>query len=1015
MSGLLAGDSLSVEPSFTCDIADTSEEGIYDIVPTGANAGSNYIILYRDGRLRVVAEYVSYTVTFDVQGHGTAPSAYENVKTGSTVKKPVDPTEEGYLFDGWYRDKACSRIWDFEKDTVQENMTLYAKWVRETIPIQEEDVFLGQEVFTYDGTRHRPEVTVTVRGVTLVDGQDYKLAYKNNRDAGIAAVNVFGINGYSGEVRKIFRIEGLPLVIRAKDKAILLGDPIPGPNGYEYDVRGLLAGDRLTQEPSFTCSIRSTETAGQYDIVPGGAEAGKGYSIIYESGILTVADEYVSCTVTFDRQGHGGGSVSYVGVKVGSTIVMPEEPTEEGYRFVGWYRDAACTQAWDFENDIVQTDLTLYAKWLKSAPSESGSGFALQEITDFYYTGKPCKPVVSVYDGETLLKAGRDYQIKYYNNTNANADGQKKTGSGSGEDFNPSLPYVEIIGKGDYRETAKVNFNILRVPIGDGGESPADGVKLKVNDQLVTASRGSLKPFSSVRYVQAMRLNVDYTVSLTAVDAKDAAGNSLTGELDGAVIPAGCSGKFLLTVAGVGNYDGSICRPVHVADKVHLMKNASVTLGKNQKNVTFAGKAVELNAGETNSADTFTVKCGGIILKPGQDYTVSYRGNDRVGKAEMTVTGAGMYAGSKTVSFNIKGAVFSTRTVSVGGIADQAYTGRAWTQNNAVLTYVPENKPLVYGTDYTINYSRNINKGTATMTFKGADQAGYSGSFNKTFRITAADISRVNRAEGMQNLVFDYCKDGVKPVEEIILTDQNGYRLKNGRDYTLRYVNNKAVADITGPKPPTVIVKGKGNYVGEFSVPFRIVRADLAKMAVTATPVAYKNNKAANFAYKPAVKLMEGRTALRAGRDYEIVYQNNTQADYDRYMEKRGNAAGAGEPSADEGVPVAVISEKAGSAYCLDEPIIVPLPIYRKQFKKALLTVETEEAVYTGSQVRPSVKVYYGNERELLEEDRDYTVSYGGNIKSGKNRGSVTVSGMAPEYGGSITVKFDIIRKPIIY
>ena len=59
--------------------------------------------------------------------------------------------------------------------------------------------------------------------------------------------------------------------------------------------------------------------------------------------------------------------------------------------------------------------------------------------------------------------------------------------------------------------------------------------------------------------------------------------------------------------------------------------------------------------------------------------------------------------------------------------------------------------------------------------------------------------------------------------------------------------------------------------------------------------------------------------------------------------------------------------------------------------------------------------MYYGSEREELEEGRDYTVSYGDNIKSGKNRGSVTVSGMAPEYGGSITVKFDIIRKPIIY
>ena len=56
-----------------------------------------------------------------------------------------------------------------------------------------------------------------------------------------------------------------------------------------------------------------------------------------------------------------------------------------------------------------------------------------------------------------LLKSGRDYQIKYYNNINANKDGELKRGNGEGANFNPELPYVEIIGKGNYTDAIKNN------------------------------------------------------------------------------------------------------------------------------------------------------------------------------------------------------------------------------------------------------------------------------------------------------------------------------------------------------------------------------------------------------------------------------------------------------------------------------------------------------------------------------------------------------------------------------
>ena len=74
--------------------------------------------------------------------------------------------------------------------------------------------------------------------------------------------------------------------------------------------------------------------------------------------------------------------------------------------------------------------------------------------------------------------------------------------------------------------------------------------------------------------------------------------------------------------------------------------------------------------------------------------------------------------------------------------------------------------------------------------------------------------------------------------------------------------------------------------------------------------------------------------------------------------------------------------------------------------------MEVEEATYTGAQVTPAVKVYdiSSGSRVLIT---DYTCTYGTNITAGKKKGSVTVTGLAPYYGGSLTVKFDIQSKQV--
>ena len=82
----------------------------------------------------VTATYkdIKYTVTFNANGHGTAPAA-QTVTSGSKATKPTDPTASGYTFGGWYTDSACTKAYSFDT-AVTANITLYAKWTAVTTP-----------------------------------------------------------------------------------------------------------------------------------------------------------------------------------------------------------------------------------------------------------------------------------------------------------------------------------------------------------------------------------------------------------------------------------------------------------------------------------------------------------------------------------------------------------------------------------------------------------------------------------------------------------------------------------------------------------------------------------------------------------------------------------------------------------------------------------------------------------------------------------------------------------------
>lgn len=58
-----------------------------------------------------------------------------------------------------------------------------------------------------------------------------------------------------------------------------------------------------------------------------------------------------------------GTAVNSQEVAIGNLITEPQNPTRTNYTFIGWYTTSNFTEAWDFANDTVSVDITLYAKW----------------------------------------------------------------------------------------------------------------------------------------------------------------------------------------------------------------------------------------------------------------------------------------------------------------------------------------------------------------------------------------------------------------------------------------------------------------------------------------------------------------------------------------------------------------------------------------------------------------------------------------------------------------------------
>lgn len=133
------------------------------------------------------------------------------------------------------------------------------------------------------------------------------------------------------------------------------------------------------------------------------------------------------------------------------------------------------------------------------------------------------------------------------------------------------------------------------------------------------------------------------------------------------------------------------------------------------------------------------------------------------------------------------------------------FTNKKITPNVTVLY---NNKVLKPGTDYLVEYKKNVNVGTASIVLTGMGD--YTGTKTVNFKIKGKSVKalkvRKRKAETTKN----------NKIKLSFTMKYGTYKLRSKRDFALTYKKN------TQKKVVTVTIKGKGNFTGQKKVQFKL-------------------------------------------------------------------------------------------------------------------------------------------------------------------------------------------------
>ena len=652
--------------------------------------------------------------------------------------------------------------------------------------------------------KNKPTVTDTKTDKVLVEGTDYELSYsKDVINAGTVTVTVTGKGNYEGSFEVTYEITKRNVTLTSgsaskiydkkaltKDEVTVSGDGFVKDEGATYNVTGSRTKVG-TSKNTFTYELKSNTKASNYNI-----------EVKFGDLIVTTQDGEVVVTITghSDSVEYDGNEKTVQGYDV--TITEGSTYTTDDFTFNGtaeakgikadtYPMNLAADQFTNTNDNYTQvtfivTDGSLTITPKSIVPTDD-NGITVEKPADTTYNGSEQrnKPVVKDSKTKATLVEGTDYTLAYTDATNAGTvtvtitgignyngtvdtsyeitpkeytvttntaskvyDGTALTASGkvegivSGETYNFTITGTQTdVGSSDNTYTfkwngtaKKSNYKLAKESIG----------KLTVNKQSIEPDPDHPETYKEVKIDRPKDVTYDGKEHKWSPVVSSKAKTALVAGKDYVVEYSttdftNVTGEITVTIRGINNYTGSLTRTYKILPREYTVTTESNSKVYDGTALTAGGKIEGIVKGETysftitgaqtdvgSSDNTYDLKWTGSAKESNYKH-----GKDSIGT--LTVKAKSIVPdGPDTPEEKKTG-------ITVSDPSDSKYDGK---EHREVLTVkdTKTDKKLVADKDYSVTYSDDlVNAGTVTI--KVAGLGNYTGSFEKTYKITKRSVT----------------------------------------------------------------------------------------------------------------------------------------------------------------------------------------------------------------------------------------------------------------------------------
>ena len=1011
--------------------------GSQTVVGSSANAFSytlkkgtseaNYTIAKSEGTLTVTNRDAKYEIT--VEGK-SAKGKYNGGAHKVTGLKQSEFTVNGHKYTvsnlvtsdpefvnaGTYQNEVSgqAKVTDEEGNDVTSEFAVTAK--NGTLTIEKRPVTLTSEggKKTYDGQPlTKPDVKVTGDGFVESEVKNIKAtgSVTNVTEGEVTnTITIDSATGYNEDNYTITRNEG-KLSIEKATVTLKSADL-----NKQYDGTALVNGDTALETETgwadgegatykFTGSqtvVGSSANAFSYTLKKGTSEAN--YTIAKSEGTLTVNsyDEAIIAKVSGTKATYvyDGTTYSVSGFDVEfekpngtpdslsktSVVLKPNKTAKASGTDVGDYK--MNLEASDFEwkdANFSKVTISIVEDGLLTItpasidpelpdptdpdnPTEN-TRFEVTGLTDVLYNGAEQKQTPTIKDtttGKALVK-DTDYTITCNTKDFTNAG---------------TITYT-LSGIGNYSGTREVSYNINKRTVNlksDTASKTYDGTALTRPNVTVTGDgfvKGEAEAIATGSVINVTATPVDNTIAIVPTEGSSYNANNYDIHKD--------EGKLSITAADITPTDPE--KP----------ETTRFTVEK-PADTTYNG---------TSQQQKPVVKDGKNVLVEGTDYTLTYPENttDANANVEVTITGIGNYAGTRTTSYAInKKAV--TLTSADGS---KTYDGQPLTVESVTADGFVDGQGATYGefatvtevtpaegVDNTFNYT--LNEGTLESNYNITT---YYGSLTITPKTIVPDGPETpeEKKTGIEvTKPKDSKYDGTEHKNAPTVTDtKTGKTLTEGTDYTLTYSE-----DVTNAGTVTVTVTGKGNYTGEFNVTYEITKRDVVLTSATdskkfdGTPLRNENVEVTGEGFAEGEGATYSEFAEVTNVTDEAVANTFTYALNENTLASNYN-----------------ISTELGTLTITPKSIIPDGPVTPEEEKTGITVENPGDVKYDGKDHAEKPIVKDEKTGVTLEEGKDYEIVYPEDIK---NAGEITATVVGKgDYEGSFEIKFNILKRDVTF